>query len=224
MSDQPTVAQLVSELKRRVTPVAKARRADTGQFSYAYRGVDDILDVVGSLTTELGLTLSTEEIGKEKAGKEWSVTVSFTWRGPAGDSQPLAVVSGVAMNLQAAQQLAYRVALTQGLAIPLGIDEERSHPSESLGKPRKPRKPRARDKPAGVGEPFDDPPSEWPVVHATAKKRLWAQARREWPDADDGWLKERCAAAWTEWVPDPDVPVTAAAFAELWDAFQAECL
>ena len=150
---QRTVADLVSELRTRLKPIAKSHLADTGKFTYTYRGVDDILDAVGNLTSELGIYISAQEVecqqllrindrGTEVPG-DWLVRLTYEWYGPAGDHIPMATITGVMGNLVAAQNVAYRQALVQSLNIPTQQDEERHHPPESLGIQR-------REEPFGI--------------------------------------------------------------------------
>jgi hypothetical protein len=123
------VVQLIAKVMQDVRAVGKDDRNDFHNFMF--RGIDRILDHVGPALREHGviptptlLALESRDTrtSQNKAAREITVTVKYTFHGPAGDSIE-AIVPGEAQDtgdkaVSKAMAVAFRTALIQVLAIP----------------------------------------------------------------------------------------------------------
>jgi hypothetical protein len=124
-----TIVGLLHKVMLDVTSIGKSDFNDFHKF--AFRGIDTVLDHVGPafrkhgiVTTPelLSLTAETVKSSKDKPMRLTTVTVKYTFVGPAGDRES-AVVPGEAWDGEdkgssKAMSVAYRTALIQVLSIP----------------------------------------------------------------------------------------------------------
>lgn len=127
--EKPTVVQTMIAAMRSVTSIGKSDFNDFHRFNF--RGIDTVLDHVGPAFREHGvvtlpelLSLSAETVksSKDKPMRLTTVTVKYTFVGPAGDRE-VATVPGEAWDSEdkgssKAMSVAYRTALIQVLSIP----------------------------------------------------------------------------------------------------------
>lgn len=138
MSDQANVFSLMAKV---MADVRSVKKADTNtHFKFQFRGIDTVLDHVGPALRTHGIVVIPElrEQKSETVGKSVrvTVTVAYTFYGPAGD-HVTAVVPGEAMDAQdkassKAMSVAFRTALIQAFAIPTG--ERDPHAGEPAGR------------------------------------------------------------------------------------------
>lgn len=126
---QPSVVDVMLAAMRSVTSIGKSDFNDFHKFNF--RGIDTVLDKVGPAFREHGvltfpelLSLSAESVksSKDKPMRLTTVTVKYTFVGPAGDREA-ATVPGEAWDSEdkgssKAMSVAYRTALLQVLSIP----------------------------------------------------------------------------------------------------------
>lgn len=124
-----TVVEVMLAVMRSVTSIGKSDFNDFHKFNF--RGIDTVLDKVGPAFREHGvltlpelLSLSAESVksSKDKPMRLTTVTVKYTFVGPAGDRE-FTVVPGEAWDSEdkgssKAMSVAFRTALLQVLAIP----------------------------------------------------------------------------------------------------------
>jgi hypothetical protein len=129
MSDLPTIAQALAAVMADVTHVGKGDRNDFHKFMF--RGIDRVINEVGPalrahrvvvMPALLNLDSRDIQTDKGKTSREVTVTVSYTFHGPAGDCL-VCVVPGEAQDVgdkavSKAMSVAYRTALLQALTIP----------------------------------------------------------------------------------------------------------
>lgn len=141
MTDTPTIVQALARVMAEVEKVGKGDRNDFHKFMF--RGVDRVLNNVGPAFRKHGIVpmpevLSVESrdvtTSKDKSTREITLTVAYTFHGPAGDSLRC-VVAGEAQDsgdkaVSKAMSVAYRTALIQALAIPTGDRDPDSHSYE----------------------------------------------------------------------------------------------
>lgn len=125
----PTVVEVMLAVMRSVTSIGKSDFNDFHKFNF--RGIDTVLDKVGPAFREHGvltlpelLTLNAETVksSKDKPMRLTTVTVKYTFVGPAGDRVAV-TVPGEAWDSEdkgssKAMSVAYRTALIQVLSIP----------------------------------------------------------------------------------------------------------
>lgn len=148
-------ARKVLAVMRLVTEIGKGRQADMGQGgNYAFRGVDDAMNVVGAALREVGLIMrqqvlnvDTSEYFIDKTNKEgvvwgrqqWSttrITMRYVFVDPDDGSEHAVEGYGVGKDVgdkdgSKAAAAAMKYALFQGLCIPvkgMNIDPETDHP------------------------------------------------------------------------------------------------
>lgn len=138
MSELPTITQALAEVMADVTHVGKSDRNDFHKF--LYRGIDRVINEVGPalrkhrvvvLPALLDLSSRDVQTDKGKTSREVTVTVSYTFHGPAGDCL-VCVVPGEAQDtgdkaVSKAMSVAYRTALLQALTIPTEQADPDSH-------------------------------------------------------------------------------------------------
>lgn len=126
---QPSVTEAMTGAMRSVTAIGKSDFNDFHRFNF--RGIDTVLDHVGPAFREHGiltfpklvsLTAETVKSSKDKPMRLTTVTVEYTFVGPAGDRETT-TVPGEAWDLEdkgssKAMSVAFRTALLQVLAIP----------------------------------------------------------------------------------------------------------
>jgi hypothetical protein len=142
MSEQPTVIQALANVMAEVTSIGKD---DFNSFhKFAFRGIDTVLKKVGPALRKHGVVpipevrqIDTADLtakdGKHKRGV--TLTVAYTFYGPAGDSITT-VVPGEANDTEdkatsKAMSVAFRTALLQVLAIPTGEPDPHAGPAVS---------------------------------------------------------------------------------------------
>jgi hypothetical protein len=126
---KPSVVEVMLAAMRSVTSIGKSDFNDFHKFNF--RGIDTVLDKVGPAFREHGvltfpklLTLNAESVksSKDKPMRLTTVTVRYTFVGPAGDREETEV-PGEAWDSEdkgssKAMSVAYRTALIQVLSIP----------------------------------------------------------------------------------------------------------
>lgn len=132
MSEPATIAQILGRVMVDVEEVGKGGRHE--KQGYTYRKVDDIVNAAGAALRKHGVvpvpvlrTISYEqtEVGKNRTPTRIAqVQVEYQFHGPAGDHIS-AVVPAESMDsgdksTPKAMSVAYRIALSQVLAIPTG--------------------------------------------------------------------------------------------------------
>lgn len=130
MSDKPTIVELLAEVEREVKAVGKGDRNDFHKFMF--RGVDRVINAVAPALRRHGIVGPVPELvdlqsrdsatEKGKTAREVTVTVSYTYYGPAGDSLS-GSVPGEAQDtgdkaVSKAMSVAYRTWLIQSLNLP----------------------------------------------------------------------------------------------------------
>lgn len=126
---KPTVVEAMHAAMKMVTSVGKKDFNDFHKFNF--RGIDTILDAVGPAFREHGivtlpdlLTLEAEMVksSKDKPMRLTTVTVKYTFIGPAGDRESTTVPGeawdGEDKGSSKAMAVAFRTALIQVLSIP----------------------------------------------------------------------------------------------------------
>jgi hypothetical protein len=138
MNDNPTVIEALARVMADVTEVGKGDRNDFHKFMF--RGIDRVINAVGPALRAHGVVvmpslidLSSRDVqtDKGKTSREVTVTVSYTFHGPAGDCL-VCVVPGEAQDtgdkaVSKAMSVAYRTALLQALTIPTESADPDSH-------------------------------------------------------------------------------------------------
>lgn len=130
MSDKPSIHEALAAVMADVSHVGKG---DTNtHFRFSFRGVDRIINAVGPVLRRHGVVgpfpelidLQSRDVvtGQNKSTREVTVTVAYTFHGPAGDSLRC-IVPGEAQDqgdkaVAKAMSVAYRTALIQALCIP----------------------------------------------------------------------------------------------------------
>jgi hypothetical protein len=129
MSDRLTITEALAAVMADVTHVGKGDRNDFHKFMF--RGIDRVINEVGPALRKhqvvvmpalIELTSRDVQTEKGKTSREVTVTVSYTFHGPAGDCL-VCVVPGEAQDtgdkaVSKAMSVAYRTALLQALTIP----------------------------------------------------------------------------------------------------------
>lgn len=126
------VIQTISKVKRDLGSVSKANTMGTGNFSYNYRSIDDVLNGLHAGLVEHGLvfvpqvrSINQVEAGKGQIGTV--VEVAYEVFGPEGDSIVAATIGEAWDNrdkgVNKAFTAAFKVMLTQLLAIPFDTDD-----------------------------------------------------------------------------------------------------
>ncbi len=103
-SNQPSIAQLVAEIKQQIRPISKSHKGKSENSEYNHRRENNIVAYVGDLTSSRGVTFLAEQVAESKTTDGWLVTMRYTWCGPAGDYQLCAEMSGLGKDLVTAQQ------------------------------------------------------------------------------------------------------------------------
>lgn len=131
MSDETPapIHQVVAAIKASVGAVGKtSRNQDQG---YDFRGVDAVVNAVAPVLNEHGVIVAPVSTvahhrdvrtSRDKPARECTVTVTYRWTGPAGDSMDTQV-TGEAMDqgdkgAAKAMSVAYRICLLQTLNLP----------------------------------------------------------------------------------------------------------
>lgn len=130
MSENPTIYAALASVMDEVQAVAKKDRNQAQGFNF--RGIDAVVNAVGPALRKhkvivvpqlLDKVYGTVEVGKNRTPMgHVTVTVKYTFYGPAGDSIE-AIVVGEAMDsgdkaVAKAMSVAFRIALLQSLALP----------------------------------------------------------------------------------------------------------
>lgn len=129
--DVPNIHDALHAVMEQVTAIGKGDKNDFHKFMF--RGIDRVLDAVGPAFREHRivpmpklLKLESRDLttDKGKQSREVTVTVTYTFHGPAGDSISCTVPGEAADTgdkaVSKAMSVAYRTALIQALAIPTG--------------------------------------------------------------------------------------------------------
>lgn len=117
MTETPTIHEALNAVMRQVREVRKSQQ--NNHFGFAFRGIEQVMEATGPAFREHGIIgpvpncLSINRDSKDVV----TVTVEYTFIGPAGDSVT-AVVPGEAKDTIKAMSIAERIALIQVLHIP----------------------------------------------------------------------------------------------------------
>jgi hypothetical protein len=149
MPDQQSIYQLLSEVMGEVQSIGKNSR--NSQQGYAFRGVDDVVNVVGPAFRRHGIvgpvphasTAGYRDVrtANDKASREVTVMVTYRFYGPAGDYLECQV-PGESMDVgdkgtPKAMSVAYRIALLQVLNIPTDSPDPDSESYERAAAPHR---------------------------------------------------------------------------------------
>jgi hypothetical protein len=133
-----TIVQVLADVMTDVTSVGKG---DTNQFhKFMYRGIDRVINEVGPALRRHKVVVLPELLSLEsrdcttdkgKTAREVTVTVAYTFHGPAGDTLQC-IVPGESQDtgdkaVSKAMSVAHRTALIQALTIPTEQRDPDSH-------------------------------------------------------------------------------------------------
>jgi prophage DNA circulation protein len=138
-----TVQQAWSDVMADVQALGKNSRVDSGPARFNFRGVDDVMNVVGPALRKHGVSVvpvavshSAENVTTRNGANMRNVTVfvSYAINGPAGDSMPGAAAGEAADSgdkaTPKAMSVAFRTFLLQSLCLPTDEQDPDQHQYE----------------------------------------------------------------------------------------------
>jgi len=143
MSDKPTVHEAWAKVMADVQALGKNSRVDSGPARFNFRGVDDVMNAVGPVLRNHGVSVVPvsvthvpEDVTTTKGSKMRNVTVTVTYaiNGPSGDSMPGAAAGEAADSgdkaTPKAMSVAFRTFLLQSLCLPTDEPDPDRHQYE----------------------------------------------------------------------------------------------
>lgn len=151
MSETKQIIDLIPKIAREIGVIGKDRQAGTGQWGYAFRGIDDVVNVLGPLLHKHGvfftpevLDIKANDVVLRKNDKDQLqcvrvVTVRYTFYAPDGSSVSCVTTGeGIDNGDKASNKAlsgALKYALLQTFAIPtvdLYVDQETSNTERTI--------------------------------------------------------------------------------------------
>lgn len=178
---QVNVQQVITAVKRDLGAVAKGKRMEAGPAKYNYRSIDDVLNKLHDGMVEHGCLFSPNlrsvtqtDAGETKYGTKQMrtvVDVGYFVYGPEGDfitaATPGEAIDSGDKGTNKAMTTAFKVLLTQLLAIPFETDDPDDHHVETATQSPVPATPQAG---AAQGMAPSPPPAQRAAKKVTAKK------------------------------------------------------
>lgn len=198
-----TVQEAIRRVSAAVGAVGKNKRVEQGPAKYAYRGIDDILEVAHPAMAEHGLVIAPRVVDRiyeprstRNGGAAQFVVLFVEWTviGPDGsrlEPAPLTVGEAVDTSDKAtnkAHTAAWKLLLSELLALPYsepdhdadrvelghrGQQPQQQQQQRQGSRSRRQAQPR-QDQPQGEHREWT-PPDPWPIPDAAAVASMWGQ-------------------------------------------------